>query len=71
MVELEGINQLREEAGQDKLLENSNRLQVTRWATKYTNCKGRLVGNFTNYELHKLLEVDITKKERTYLCCML
>ena len=60
MIELDGINQLRKEVGQEKLLDNKEQLQVTRWATKFTKCGGRLLGNFTLYEFHKLLEVDIT-----------
>ena len=62
LYDMEGINAMRKRHGQNELLENESHLQVTRWVRNYTGASVSKSGNFTRYELHKLLLYDITKK---------
>ena len=59
--DLEGINKICNENHQAELIENSERKQVYRWATKYVQETSNQKDNFTDYKLQQCLKSNMTR----------
>ena len=62
MLQIEIINQIRENSGQQHLIENEERRQIFRWATKYTRATCKECESYIEHELIECIYSVVTCK---------